>query len=158
MNKKYELTSETVNLNGHILCRIKALRDFSDVKAGDLGGFINLEKNLSHDDNCWVYENAMVYDDVRVFGNARIYGNSQIYGDIWICENAQVCGDAVIFGQGDMAGTAKICGNAWVGRDEYIRIRGKTQLDHGMWYREIALNGYWYLLSTTLELEKISLE
>lgn len=35
--KKYKLTSETITLpNGTVLHRIKALRDFGDVKAGDL--------------------------------------------------------------------------------------------------------------------------
>ena len=38
--KKYELTDETVKGYGHTLHRIKALKDFGDVKKGDLGGFI----------------------------------------------------------------------------------------------------------------------
>ena len=42
------------------LCRIKALKDFGDVKAGDLGGYIEDYKNLSHDGNCWIYDNAKV--------------------------------------------------------------------------------------------------
>ncbi|MBB4077294.1 hypothetical protein GGR08_001625, partial [Bartonella fuyuanensis] len=31
----------------------QALKDFDDIKAGDLGGFIEKEVNLSHDGNCW---------------------------------------------------------------------------------------------------------
>ena len=31
------------------LYRIKALKDFADVKAGDLGGYIEDYRNLSHD-------------------------------------------------------------------------------------------------------------
>ena len=44
---KYELTQETKKLpNGIILYRIKALNDFGDVKAGDLGGFVEKESNI----------------------------------------------------------------------------------------------------------------
>ena len=51
-NKKYEFTGKTANVGKHILHRIRALRDFGDVKAGDLGGFIESEGNLSHDGEC----------------------------------------------------------------------------------------------------------
>lgn len=38
--KKYELTDETILIGSQILHRIRALRDFADVKAGDIGGYI----------------------------------------------------------------------------------------------------------------------
>jgi len=63
MEKKYEL----VNYNKETgLWRIRALRDFADVKAGDHGGWIEKESNLSHGGNCWIYGNA------KVCGNAMI--------------------------------------------------------------------------------------
>ena len=63
--KKFELTSEFVtNTFGVKLFRIKALIEFGDVKAGELGGYIEKEENLSQ------------------------------YGDAWVCGNAWVCGDA----------------------------------------------------------------
>jgi hypothetical protein len=40
---KYILTDEKLGY----LRRIKAIKDFSGVKAGDLGGFIKSEENLS---------------------------------------------------------------------------------------------------------------
>ena len=40
MDKKYELTNETINYDGRILHRIKAIKDFGNVKKGDLGGWI----------------------------------------------------------------------------------------------------------------------
>lgn len=51
MEKKYELTNETIEFNGHILHRIKALKDFAykKFKKGDLGGFIESENNLSQE-------------------------------------------------------------------------------------------------------------
>lgn len=39
MKKKYELTDQTIDVDGRTLHRIKALRDFSDVLAGELGGW-----------------------------------------------------------------------------------------------------------------------
>ena len=80
MIKKYEFTEETKVICGRKLHRIRALRDFNDVKAGDLGGFIEKEENLSHEGNRWVYNNAKVYDNAEICGNAEIHGNAEIYG------------------------------------------------------------------------------
>lgn len=49
MEKKYELTEDTLEIDGHILHRIKALKDFGDVKKGDLGGFVEKESNLAQE-------------------------------------------------------------------------------------------------------------
>ena len=61
--KKYELTDDTVQIFGKTLHRIKALRDFCNVKTGDLGGYIENENNLSQDNNAWVYDNARASGD-----------------------------------------------------------------------------------------------
>ena len=75
--KKFELTAEFVtNVFGKKLFRIKALVAFGDVEKGELGGFIEKEDNLSHDDNAWVSGNAWVYGDARVSGNAQVSGNA----------------------------------------------------------------------------------
>ena len=37
-----------------------------DIKKGDLGGYVESERNLSQYDNCWIYDNAIV------FGNAKV--------------------------------------------------------------------------------------
>ena len=48
--KKYELTDETIDVDGQILHRIKAVKDFVDVEKGDFGGFVEGYENLC---NCW---------------------------------------------------------------------------------------------------------
>ena len=106
MNKKYELIDETQEWNGRILHRIRALADFGDVKAGDLGGWIEKEENLSYDDNAWVCGDAIVYDDARVCGNAWVYGNARVCGNAWVCGNALVCGNA------------RVCDNAEICKTE----------------------------------------
>ncbi len=69
--KKFELTSEFVtNIFGTKLFRIKALIAFGNVEAGELGGYIEKEENLSQDGDAWVYGNA------EVCGNAWVYGNA----------------------------------------------------------------------------------
>lgn len=71
MEKKFELTEEfIINNSGIKLYRIKALKDFSDVKKGDFGGYVQQERNLAQFGNAWVYDNA------------RVYGNDWVYGDV----------------------------------------------------------------------------
>lgn len=90
--KKFELTSEFItNIFGTKLFRIKALIEFGNVKAGELGGFVEKEENLNHEGNAWVY------------GNAEVYGNARVYGNAWVYGNARVCDDARVYGNADYA-------------------------------------------------------
>ena len=79
--KKYELTKETKVIGDKTLFRIRALRSFGDIKAGDLGGFIENERNLSHEGNAWVGDNAKVGGNAKVSGNDRVGGNARVGGD-----------------------------------------------------------------------------
>ena len=63
--RKYRLTEETMEWRGHTLHRIEALKDFGNVKAGDKGGWIEKEENLSQDGDAKVYGDA----DYIVFKN-----------------------------------------------------------------------------------------
>lgn len=88
MNKKYEFTGETKEFNGRKLQRIKRIED------GLVGGWIESERNLSHEGNCFVYDNAMVFDDAGVYNNAEICGCAEIFGDAKIYEGriiGQIC-------------------------------------------------------------------
>lgn len=78
MEKKYELTTETKEVYGVTLYRIKALKSFRDVKEGELGGWIEKEENLSHLGNCWVSGEA------RVSGEAQVSGKTWVYGECTI--------------------------------------------------------------------------
>lgn len=68
--KKFELTTNTKMFLGKKLFQIKALISFGDVEAGELGGYIEKEENLSQAGNAWVTDNA------RVTGNARVAGDA----------------------------------------------------------------------------------
>lgn len=78
MNKKYELTDETQEWDGRTLHRIRALADFGDVKAGELGGWIEKEENLSHNGNAWVCGNAWVYGDAEIFKTSDYFTSGPI--------------------------------------------------------------------------------
>ena len=65
-NNKYSLTKETkLNIFGKTLFRIRAEMDFGVVKKGEIGGWVEAEKNLSFDvsGNAWVYGDAWVSGD-----------------------------------------------------------------------------------------------
>ena len=118
--KKYELTEETTNIFGKTLHRIRATRDFSNVHAGDLGGFIENELNLSHDRDTWVYGNAWVYGEARVYGNAWVYGEARVYGNAWVYGEARVGGNALVSGDARVGGKALVGGDAWVGGNALV--------------------------------------
>ena len=114
MNKKYEFTDETTEVDGHTLHRIRAVRCFSDVKAGDIGGWVEKEDNLSKMGDAWVYENAEVYGNAKVHGDAEIYCNAKVFGNAKVYENARVYGNAILYGYTLVCGNANVYGNAWV--------------------------------------------
>ena len=124
--KKYELTQNSIEIDNKTLYQIKALKDFGSVKKGDLGGYIESEKNLSHDRNCWVSGNAQVYEDARVSGNAQVFESARVSGNVQVFENTHVYGNARIFGNAHVYGNAKVSGNALV--SENARVSGNTRV------------------------------
>lgn len=117
--KKYKLTADTRTYLGRNLYRIKALTSFGDVNAGDLGGYIESENNLSQEGNAWVYDDAWVFGDAKVFDNAWVYGNAKISGNAKVYGAAWVCGNAKVFGDVEVCDNAKICDTA-----DYICVQG----------------------------------
>jgi len=86
---KFELTTEMKQIGVTKLFRIKALISFGDVTIGDIGGYIEKEKNLSQTGEAWVYDNARVYGEAEVFDNARVYGEA------WVSGKARVSGNCI---------------------------------------------------------------
>jgi len=80
--KKYELTNNWIIFKGRTLYQIRALKDFDNVKAGDLGGYIEKESNLSQEGNCWAFGNARLYGNARVYGYLKVYCNAEAYDDV----------------------------------------------------------------------------
>ena len=83
--KKFELTTEFItNMFGKKLFRIKALVEFGNVKAGELGGYVEKEENVSQDGNAWVSGNAEVSGNARVSSDAD-YALVQGFGTEFRC-------------------------------------------------------------------------
>ena len=112
---KYEiLKDEFIEFNGRKLYRIKALKDFFNVKEGEFGGYIESERNLSQEGDAWVSGNARVSGDALVYGNAWVSGNARVSGDALVYGNARVSGDTWVYGNARVSGNARVYGNAWV--------------------------------------------
>jgi carbonic anhydrase/acetyltransferase-like protein (isoleucine patch superfamily) len=130
--KKYELTAEKiVNRFGVELFRIRALAAFAtaagdEINLGDLGGFLQSEKNLAHEGTAWVRGDAKVWGDAEVWGDAVVWGNAQVWGNAEVWGSAEVCGDAVVWGNAKVYGSAEVWGSAEVYGDAEVRGDAKV--------------------------------
>lgn len=136
MKKKYEILKEEKQIGKATVHRIIAVRNFGDVKKGDLGGFIESESNLSHEGKCWVYDDSAVYEFAEVKDNAKIAGNSKVFSlslvcgnatvvfDSSVCEFALVDGNACISGNCVIQGMSKVFDNAKI--YDNVHIDGST--------------------------------
>ena len=124
--KKYEFTGMTIRQEGKTLREIRALRDFGNVRIGDIGGFIEKEYNLSHKGNCWVYGSAKVFDCAQLFGNAVAKDNAQIGENAWLLDDAVVCDNAQALGNSAVLGTGLVCANTIISGNARVGIKFRT--------------------------------
>ncbi len=100
---KYEFVEgDTKQVKGVTLKRIRAVVAIAafGVAAGDLGGYIEAEKNLSFSGDAWVSGNAQVYGDAWVSGNAQVYGNAQVSGNgaiVWFTKVGRDNGTLTVY-------------------------------------------------------------
>ena len=143
-NKKYKLTDETKVYNGKTLYRIQALKDFDFIHKGEVGGFVESEKNLWQEGNCWIYDNAMVFDDARVTGDADVSDNAVVCGNSLIAGLAFVYGNAFI-NDSLVTGSSGVGDNAIVTNNVSIRgvsrIKGNAKIDEGVVVMDGFFNG-----------------
>ena len=120
-NKKYEIT-DIAHEKYPFLHRIRALQDIgNDVKAGDLGGFVESESNLSFEegDDAWIYDDAIACDRSHVNKQAQLRDNAMIRNTAYISEGARMCGESRAEDDSYVRGAslteqARICGNAMI--------------------------------------------
>lgn len=118
--QKFELTDEIKIVIGRTLHRIRALKDFRTIHAGELGGWIEKEENLSQEESCWVYDNACVFenayicDNAIIRDNAKVYGNSMIFDNVVVHDDSKVCGSSKCYGNSVICNNSIICGDARV--------------------------------------------
>ena len=144
--KKYELTTETLQFAGRTLHRIKAVKNFGSVKAGELGGWIESEENLSQADNAWVYNNAKVFDKARVYGDAAVSDDAKVCGYAAVSDNARVCDNAEVsdyvevFENAIVLGHAKVCGFTRIFGNAIV-LGNAILFGHAKVYGKATING-----------------
>ena len=116
MTKKFELGEKHTSEN---LFRVVALRDFSNVKKGDNGGWVASDENLSQKGNCWISGNAIVSGNARVSGNAIVSGNARVFDNARVFGDAEVFGDARVFGDAIVYKNASVFGDARVSKGKH---------------------------------------
>ena len=110
--KKYEIVKDQLKIYGmKTLYRIRALKDFSDVKKGYIGGYVEGTWNLSQQGDCWIYDDAYVFGDSIISSNAKIYDDARIYGDAIVCGNSRVSEKAFVYGHAIIVGDSIVGGN-----------------------------------------------
>lgn len=106
---KYELTNKTRVVRDVTLRQIRAVKPFSNIKKGSLGGFVQSLQNLSQQGNCWISRNAIVMGQARIENFARITGYSIVRGQAVVRDHAKVRGCAEVTGQSVIQDRAIIC-------------------------------------------------
>lgn len=139
-SKKYfELFKDDYKIiNGVTVYRIKALIDFDNIKAGELGGYIEKEDNLkvyysvldpgwysyyAENNNVrasWIYDNACVYGDSVVYLGGRVKGNSVICNS-HILDDSTVDGDCSIFNS-KVSYKSTIVGDSFISNSELENV------------------------------------
>lgn len=94
------MSGDITYINEKRLYRIRAIRDFDDVKSGDLGGYVEHEDNLSHRGMSWLYDNSMAFDNATIEDDAKLYDNAVVF------ENGACCGKSVMRNQSLLFGNA----------------------------------------------------
>ena len=163
-DKKYMLTNYTKEYDGQTLYRIRALKDFGNVKAGELGGFVSGEHNLSQEGDCWirnkaiVRENALVKDNACVGLDARIEGNSIISEQSYVGSNSIVSKNAQIKGASVIEGNTYVTDNVILSgtyTDEYVKLYGNARIENVEIGGNITIKTNQHITSQN-EIEKLS--
>ena len=96
MNTKYEIT-DIAHEKYPFLHRIRALRDIgSEVKAGDLGGFVECEGNLSFEaeDDAWIFNDAIAAGEGCVDKGSVLRERAIVCGCAYASHGTEMSGDS----------------------------------------------------------------
>lgn len=125
-DKKYELTDEMKQLpNGLKMYRIRSLIDFNlmndkQVKAGDLGGWVEHDGNLSHKGKAWVSDDAAVYGSAKVSGDALISRYANVFGNALVSDQAMITDYACVSDDAHVGGCASLIGSSRVFEEAFV--------------------------------------
>lgn len=139
-NKYVILQNDSIEHEGRTLYRIKALRSFKWVSAGDLGGYIEGEHNLSQIGTCWVFDDAKIFDKAIVRDEAEITNEAQVFGEAIVEERSIVADQAKVYGYANLRDDSMVMGHAEV--YEYARLSNKAVVEnHAKVYGYATIDG-----------------
>lgn len=139
--------------------RIQAIRDVDqDVRAGEIGGYIEKKDNLSQAGTCWIEGDAVCRGNAQICGASRVRKNAELKGealvtgssliqgccliegnsyikDAVIEENARVTGNAIVESQPDSRRYPVISGNSQI----YGSVIGNFEIDNSTVFPEEKL-------------------
>lgn len=162
--EKYKLVPSEEHPN---LFQVLALRDIPNeyalVKEGELGGFVESEKNLSQSGDCWITENVVVAQDAVVEGNAlvedsMVHENARISGKARISEST-IKGDTIIedavVSSSEVSGATFISGAVHledcIVQDTEIRASDKFMIQGSMLQKKSMLSGCGFIENLVME-------
>ena len=127
-DKKYEIT-DVAHPDYPELHRIRALRRVrDDVLAGELGGFVQSEANLSQDkDEAWLYDDSISRHEASVCGGAQLHDQAVaqdlalVTGSAVMYDQAAVCDNAIVTA-GCIRDEAFVLGNARIRENTVTHI------------------------------------
>ena len=135
MNKKYEITNITMVFEGRTLYRIIALKNFSDVKAGELGGWVSNEYNLSQYGDCWIYNEAKCMDGASMYNNSCMYENAVMYDNAIMYDNSMMFGHSRMFNNSEMHDFSEM-------RDNSVMYNNTEMHDYSEIYGDSEMHGH----------------
>lgn len=134
-NKKYELLPAVYN--GNKCFQIRAIKDFGEVRKGDLGGYIGSEENLSASGNCWIFDKASVFDKSIVSGDAQVKNFAEVRGKSIISGKCVVKDKSSVW-DSSIKGNVEISGKASVIESE---VKGNSKISNGSYVQWSKVSG-----------------
>lgn len=129
LNQKYEIT-DIPHEQYPFLHRIRALQDIGEkVKAGDLGGFVESESNLSVDpeDDAWIFDNAICCGTGYVDQDSRMFGEAIVCHRAYLSHGGEMSAEARAEDDSYIRG-AVLCGHARAsGNSMILAIDGRPR-------------------------------
>ena len=136
---KYELIKESkIMFEGRDIYRIRALKDFNNVKAGDIGGWVCSEDNLSQEGDCWIYDKAKCLDKAKMYNEAKMYDNAVMLNNSIMYDNSKMFNKAKMFDKSIMCNNAEMCGNATM-YDSSIMYDNSKMFNNSKMYDEARM-------------------
>ena len=131
--------SKTI-FKGREVFRVKALKNFGNVKAGDVGGWVCSYNNLSQEGDCWIYDEANCLDNAMLFNNAKMYDNSVMFDNAEMSDNAIMFGNSVMYYNAIMLDNSVMYDNAEM-YGNAIMFGNTRMLDNAILYGNAKMFG-----------------